>query len=259
MIKPFMALRMIILAAALLASSGCGLLPFGKEWQEQGPKGPMHPEARIMKGQFIYLADAPLFRECASGVTYPVAMEGDYPALEKAYLQNRAGRPGAGLLVVIEARIEKRPRMEGGAGGSRTERFIVVDRFIEALNEEVCPANHTAAVLTETRWRIVSLMGRKVPDGQGIRPSLLLLKDEPAHRYMASVGCNRLMGSYWVDGEKIGFSPPASTRMGCPGAVARLEALLSKVLQKARTWKIEGRALKLMDQKGVRLAVFQAE
>jgi len=35
---------------------------------------------------FRYLADAAQFEECLTGRSYPVAMEGDYLALERAYL-----------------------------------------------------------------------------------------------------------------------------------------------------------------------------
>jgi len=42
-------------------------------------------------GMFTYFADAPTFVHCATGRMHPVAQEGDYPALEAAYLNDRPG------------------------------------------------------------------------------------------------------------------------------------------------------------------------
>jgi len=42
-----------------------------------------------MSGEFVYHADAALFKECRTGHTYPVAMEGDYLHAERRYLASR--------------------------------------------------------------------------------------------------------------------------------------------------------------------------
>ncbi|MFN5598569.1 MAG: copper resistance protein NlpE N-terminal domain-containing protein [Gemmatimonas sp.] len=64
-------------------------------------------------GTFSYLADAPTFRECGSGQTYPVLMTGGYRALERAYTAAKLP-PGSGQQVVVLARFRARPNtMEG--------------------------------------------------------------------------------------------------------------------------------------------------
>lgn len=70
-------------------------------------------EAATFVGTFTYQADAPLFRECASGQDFPVLMQGAYRALERAY---RAAKlpPGSGQQVEVRARFLARPAtMEG--------------------------------------------------------------------------------------------------------------------------------------------------
>jgi len=86
-----------------------------------------------LKGLFTYMADAALFEDCSTGRRYPVAMEGGYLELERAYLEQRT-EPGAPLLVLIRARSEKRPPMEGD-GEIDT---IVVEEFNVAFPGEDC-------------------------------------------------------------------------------------------------------------------------
>lgn len=68
--------------------------------------------ASVMRGLYLYLADAAVFTECQTGSRYPVAMEGDSLALEQAYLKARR-LPAEALLVTLEGRIVERMPMEG--------------------------------------------------------------------------------------------------------------------------------------------------
>jgi len=88
---------------------------------------------RPMAGMYSYLADASLFRDCATGKRYPVAFEADNQALEAGYIA--AGvEPGAEVLVKIEGRIEERPAMEGDG----TELSVIPDKFIGAYPDKDC-------------------------------------------------------------------------------------------------------------------------
>ena len=86
-----------------------------------------------MAGMYSYMADAALFRDCATGERYPVAFEADNRALETGYLAV-APEPGAEVLVKIEGRIEERPAMEGDG----TEVSVILDRFIGAYPDKDC-------------------------------------------------------------------------------------------------------------------------
>jgi len=66
-------------------------------------------------GTFVYWADAPTFRECATGQTVPVVMKGDYKALERAYTTAKLPT-GSGQQVEVRGRFVPRPAdMEGSA------------------------------------------------------------------------------------------------------------------------------------------------
>jgi copper homeostasis protein (lipoprotein) len=89
-----------------------------------------------MRGLFTYMADAAVFEDCVSGRRYPVAMEADYISVERAYLEGRS-EPGAPLLVLIRARVEQRPPMEGD-GEIDT---VVVEGFEAAFPGDGCDRN----------------------------------------------------------------------------------------------------------------------
>jgi uncharacterized lipoprotein NlpE involved in copper resistance len=61
---------------------------------------------------FTYYAAAPSFEHCATGRVYTIAQEGDYLALERAYLENRPA-PAEPLFVTLDATIAMRAQMEG--------------------------------------------------------------------------------------------------------------------------------------------------
>lgn len=87
---------------------------------------PIEPRLHL-RGLFRYLADAPSLELCATGQRLPVAMEGDYLRLERAYLAALpAGAAGQPLLVSLDGLISPRPSREPWQGPVRT---LVVERF----------------------------------------------------------------------------------------------------------------------------------
>jgi uncharacterized lipoprotein NlpE involved in copper resistance len=75
------------------------------------------------RGEFVYMADAAMFTDCASGLRWPVATAGDYLAAERRYAQSRSG-PGAPVVVSFDGRLEVLPAMEGPP-----REHMVVERF----------------------------------------------------------------------------------------------------------------------------------
>lgn len=85
-------------------------------------------------GMFTYLADAALISLCDDGRRLPVAMEGDYLALEKAYLATRP-QPGQALLVEVDGLIASRLSMEDSQPPQPT---LIVERFKNVRPRERC-------------------------------------------------------------------------------------------------------------------------
>jgi hypothetical protein len=91
------------------------------------------PPPPRLRGMFWCMADAPIFEPCGGQRRVPVAMEGDYLELERAY--SIAGAvPGLPMLATVEGRLEERPKMEGEG----TQPTLVVARFISISPTETC-------------------------------------------------------------------------------------------------------------------------
>ncbi len=209
--------------------------------------------SRGLHGMFRHLADAATFEECLTGRRYPVAMEGDYLALERAYLAQPDATPGAPVMASFDGEITRRPHMEG-TGPVPT---VVVRRFVGLWPSQTCERAMSHASLTPQYWRIVRLRGTAVSPQANEREPHLILRGEVGG-YIATAGCDRLKGSYRVSGPEIAFDPPGSSTGSCPAELRQREATLLDVLAAARGWKIQGQVLELFDASGKPIAVLEA-
>lgn len=195
-----------------------------------------------MTGLFRYLADAARFTDCTTGEAFPVAMEKDYPALERAYLESRPA-PGGPLMATLEGHFEQRPPMEGEGRAT----VLIVDRFEAVHPGRECPPPPAAAPLEDTTWKLTGLFGRPVSytvEGKGV-PHLSLRT--PERQMSGFSGCNGFFGLYRVDGERLSFEDMAATMQACPNNFD-LEKSFYKALQATRRFAIRGNVLLLYDQ-----------
>jgi len=201
----------------------------------------IEPRVQLL-GMFRYMADAPRFRDCGSGLQWPVAMSDDYRALERAYT-GRRGAPGAELLVSFNGRIEQRPRMEGGG----TEPTLVVERFLRAMPGERCQERASLAGLANTRWRPVRIGPREVVVSGGQREPWIMLEPS-SKRVTGSGGCNRITGGYEASDGMLRFGRLAGTMMACPAMDT--ETAFLRALEGTRRYRVLGRVLELLDDRG---------
>ncbi len=215
-------------------------LPYGLE---PGPLAPFDL-ALPMTGEFVYFADAALFTECMTGQRFPVGMEGDYLALERAYLDARAA-PRAPLLARIDGRIAEAAQMEGPP-----RRSVTVERLHHVTPGGACATARAPAELLNTFWRILEIDDTD-PPAEGVRrePHLLLLSGDE-RRFAATAGCNTMLGSFEQDGAALGFGRVASTMMACPPEIAAFEAALTDLLGAVTGYDSDGRILRLRDGEG---------
>jgi len=208
----------------------------------------------LLGGDLRYVADAARFTECRTGHSYPVAMEADFPAIERAY-RTAVATPGASVYSTFEGTIEARPKIEGDG----TEATVVISRFIRAWPDESCERARTDAQLTNTYWRIVELGGTPVSTVDGRKePRLLLREADGASSMSATVGCNTFTGSYEVDGDRFHFGPAAGTRMACPPPLDAHERALTDLLERTRSWRVYANTLELYGENRTPLALLQA-
>ena len=211
---------------------------------------PLEP-ALTVRGMYRYMADAGIFTECLTGRRLAVAQERDNAALESAYATARR-EAGDEVMVLLEGRLVLRPNPDTGV----EQPALVVERFIRVEPENTCAAQYTTRPLESTSWRATLLGGKPVPPGDPNRAARLVF--EPGGRVSGSDGCNRVSGSYEVNGDAILFGQMASTRMACPDT-SQIERAFHDALSGAREWRILGTRLELLDASGARLARFEGE
>jgi heat shock protein HslJ len=200
---------------------------------------PLEPRLQ-MQGMFSSRADAPRFRECRSQLEWTVARTDDYPALEHAYDAKRAAS-GAEVLVMLDARIERRAR----SGGEATQPTLVVERFVRLLPSDSCGSSAVQSEMANTRWVPVKINGRSIT---GLEREPWFVLDARAKHVTGSGGCNRFTGSYESGVGTLTFGPLAGTRMACPGMDT--ETAFLKALESTRRFRLAGRHLDLLDERG---------
>jgi len=110
--------------------------------------------------------------------------------------------------------------------------------------------------LEDTYWRLTYLGNTPIVADQRHPEANIIL--HPANRTVTgSGGCNRLSGSYSLNGNRLSFGSIASTMMACVAGMETERALLN-ALGRARTWRISGQNLELFDDRGNSLARFEA-
>ena len=226
----------------------------GADRHDLASTGQLQPAdlSRGLHGMFTYLADAATFEECLTGRRYPVAMEGDYLALERAYLALPGRSPGAPVMASFDGDIAQRPPMEGAG----TVPTVVVRRFVGLWPGQSCERAMSHASLAPQYWRIVSLEGAPVTVAASEREPRLILRGEDGG-YVASAGGDDIKGEYVVAGNEIRFQGFTARAPGTQESHGQLATLLT-VLKLTRTWKIQGQGLELFDGAGRSIAVLEA-
>lgn len=215
---------------------------------------PVLIEPRLaLSGMFSYLADAAMITLCADGSKLPVAMEADYKALEAAYLQARQ-QPGQALLVNVEGLIAQRPSAEESQPPRAT---LVVERYVSVSPRESCGQPLTDSPLRGTYWKLVRL-GNNTPVELAEKqqePHLIFSAEQP--RISGSGGCNRIMGSFELDDDKLRLGQRAGTMMACLEGM-ELEQQFLNALTKVERYRIHGSHLEMLDAEGTLIAKFEA-
>lgn len=245
--------RLVALLLALGLASACG---GGADGTSDGARAGAAPEAgaqaaearaseagpaevRAFRGMMAYMADAASFTACEGGAFFPIAAEGAYLELERAYLAAQ-GSPGAPVLVEVEGAAPLRPGPDGGAAPA-----LLVARVLGVYPGQGCDAAPSPP-LEGTEWVGVSVDGAPLPEG--VEATLHLAPEE--RRVSGSGGCNRFSGAYELAGGRLTFGTLAATRRACPGPAMDAEAAFLAALGRAGSYRLEGDRLELLGEAG---------
>ena len=106
----------------------------------------------------------------------------------------------------------------------------------------------STATLENTYWKLMRL-------GSELEPHFILQPDQK--RVAGSGGCNRMMGSYTLDGSKLTFSQMAGTMMACAQGMD-VERAFHAALPRVASWRVDGEKLELFDAEGASVAEFES-
>ena len=205
-----------------------------------------------ISGLFIYMADAAVITLCADGSRLPVAMEGDFRALQAAYMKARPP-PGKALLASVEGRIATRPSMEESLPPQDT---LVVERFIGISPQGSCGRALVNHPLRGTYWKLARLGEAPVEVSAGqAEPHLLFARD--TLQVSGSGGCNRITGGFTVEGDQVHLGPLAGTMMACANGMQQEQRFLES-LNHVERYRMSVQQLELLDGSRAVLARFEA-
>lgn len=212
------------------------------------------PVSGAFIGEFVYFADAAVFTECRTGLSFPVAMEGDYLALERAYLEARP-EPMAPVVATVLGGIDLREGMEGGM-----RQTLTVSRFDGLWPGLTCERAQADASFTDTYWRIDALDGNALGAVDGRRePHVSFRSTDAGGAFSATVGCNRINGGFTQAGDgALALSPGAMTMMACPPPLDALERQLVDAFGRVASMRITGPTMVFEDADGAVIARFEA-
>ena len=138
-------------------------------------------------------------------------------------------------------------RPDSCVDGTLRQRFDYhVDVTYKGKTYAGCGASLRELSLLNDIWVLQTLRGNAIPKtaGRGELPRLeIQLADG---RVAGTTGCNRLTGNVLADTRQIKFGPLATTRMACPGEVARLESDLLKALNQPLSYRVADGTLTLL-------------
>lgn len=269
--------RLVAVVLAVASLAGCSSV--SQKWSQWRGKAPaastaaateaaapagLRPSTESGRWQGVYTLqqDTGRFQECTTGQTVPVQIGGDSALLETAYMAARSG-PDRAMLATVDGRMLEQPVADPVLAQQGAKQLALrVERFVSLSSASACAAaagtqaadNGGTAPLVNTYWKLVALEGRAVP--RTTQEAYITLQSQG--RLVGSGSCNRLMGNWVQDGEKLQLGRVAATRMACEGESGATEAALLKVLEKTTRWRTTGQRLELLDTQGKVLAVLQA-
>ena len=124
-------------------------------------------------------------------------------------------------------------------------------------SESTALGANTSSQLRSTYWKLTALGDKPVTVADSQRePHIVLAPD--SKQLSGSGGCNRMFGTYELNGDAISFSGVGATKMACVDGMD-IESSFFAALPKVAKWQITGQQLELRDATGAIVARFDAK
>jgi heat shock protein HslJ len=165
----------------------------------------------------------------------------------------------AASLISIACAVSLAPRLYAATGGDAAQPLGEPGPVSEAVPD--VGAGVTArlpAAFEGVPWRLVGYGSgdvlTEVKEGRG--PAIFHFE---GGTMAGTAGCNRLMGTYTLDGDRLGFEPRvSSTMMACPDPLMAQEQAVSTALAGVVSYRHDAKRLELLNANGQPLLRFTA-
>ncbi|WP_449395063.1 META domain-containing protein [Devosia riboflavina] len=185
-----------------------------------------------------------------AGASIPAG--GQVPLQFSLAIRSDVAKSGAAFGLVAEIRV-------GGAAMWRNDVAIPVDLTAPAPVSILVTRTHTVPVLPDpepqvdqklinTTWTVTSIGGSPT---LGVQPLTLAIAADL--RVDGHAGCNSFFTQATMDGQKLQFAHPASTRMACEPAVMAQESAFFAALVAVNGYDISDDTMRLLDAADVPL------
>lgn len=203
-----------------------------------------------MKGAYSLTNGQASFVECTSGQRWPVSDAGAASQLAAAYTKIHR-RPGEPMMATIDGSLTR-----ASAGAPAGESALIVNTVTRTSLGGSCAPRFATSGLTGTTWRLTRLGDQPVKPapGQKSAPSLTFEADAP--RFSGSGGCNRLIGTYVIDRDRLSLNA-AGTMMACHTGM-ETETAFTAALKNTVRYRIVGHTMQFEDAAGGVIATFEA-
>jgi putative lipoprotein len=140
--------------------------------------------------------------------------------------------------------------------GAPSKVDLMLDQVTSASAAPAANFSPSNVTLDGTYWKLTELAGKPPLKGIGNTEAHLILHANE-RSIAGSSGCNRIVGTYEMDGDSLHFQPAGMTMMACLPALMKQEQAFSHALQATRTYRIAGTQLEFLSGSKVE-ARFQA-
>ncbi|MDU9049914.1 MAG: META domain-containing protein [Candidatus Electrothrix sp. Rat3] len=204
---------------------------------------PIYEGVVRVQGMYSRKRGRGVFRECLSGVSFPLLNQGRVAAAEQAYQDILHGRSES-LLVTLDVRLSSR---SGRGDRLIPVRSVHIDPYRSCKGKE-----RRIATIADNRWYLIEV-GGKMLEPETVSKSPFIKVQSGEQLIQGSAGCNNFTGSWLFANNEFVFSRIAATRMACPVGMEMEDAFL-QALDNTRRYTIKGDTLRLHDQRGKVLA-----
>ena len=120
---------------------------------------------------------------------------------------------------------------------------------LQAMRQDSSQPTVAPDALRGTKWVLVELNGKPVTPGAN-NPAYLVF-DPDQKRYSGSSGCNRIVGTFQLDGSSLQMLGGAMTMLACSEPLMKQEKEFNEALTATGSYQLSGNTLELLARKKV--------